>query len=313
MSNRKLVAVMSLALSTVILLASCNTPGTSPEAQGSTGTVEETPTFAGAHGAAQPTETTTPRPTRTPYPTETPRPTATLTPTPTATPTVPPATETAVPTNVPAARPASTQVPASASPLVELERIPDADPAPPITILVDAIRIKADGYYKMTGRVRNDGSGAYEGVGVRASFLDDKRRGYGAVEVYCPCRVVEPGAECPFSLKAFPHNYIAYRLHPFGRPVMYHVPASLTLGALDVSSDGLGNVRIAGTATNANAFTVRDAVVAGTLVDAAGRVVSVGSTWLLGDTLPGDSRSFVLYIEYEPYARYQLSAQGIQK
>jgi hypothetical protein len=219
-----------------------------------------------------------------------------------------------MPTQVPAVQPApTTPVNVPASSLVELERIPDTDPAPPITILVDAIRIKADGYYKVTGMVRNDGSEAYEGVGVRASFLDDKGWGYGAVEVYCPCRVVEAGAECPFSLKAFPHNYVAYRLHPFGQPVVYHQPASLALSGLDVSDDGIGNVRITGVATNANAFTVSDAVVAGTLIDSAGRVVSVGSIWLLGDILPGDSRSFVLRIENEPYARYQLHAQGIQK
>ncbi len=196
---------------------------------------------------------------------------------------------------------------------MELERIPDTDPAPPFTILVDAIRIEADGYYKLTGWVRNDGTEAYEGIGVRASFLDDKGRGYGAVEVYCPCRVVEPGTACPFSLEAFPHNYVAYRLHPFGQPVVYHLAAPLTLSALRVSNDGIGNVRISGTATNENPFTVTDAIVAGTLIDDAGRVVSVGSTWLLGDILPGESRSFDLRIEYEPYAQYQLYAEGVQR
>jgi hypothetical protein len=219
-----------------------------------------------------------------------------------------------MPTEVPAVQPAPpAPANAPASPFVELRRIPDTDPAPPLTILVDAIRIEADGYYKITGSVRNDGSEAYEGIGVHASFLDDRGWGYGPVEVYCPCRLAEPGAECPFSLKAFPHNYVAYRLHPLGQPVVYHQSASLTLGALDVSNDAIGNVRITGTATNANAFTVSNAIVAGTLIDDAGQVVSVGSTWLLGDILPGGSMSFDLRIEYEPYARYQLSAQGVQK
>lgn len=313
MLNRRFgTAITSLVLSAAILLTACTASRTTPEMEEGASVIELMPTEVQV--AEQPTATATPRPTTTPRPTSTPQPTAvppTPTPTPTATPTVLPATDTPRPTEAPAVRPASTNPPAS--PLVELERILDTDPAPPFTILVDAIRIEADGYYKLTGLVRNDGAQAYEGVGVRASFLDDKGWGYGAVEVYCPCRVLEPGTTCPFGLKAFPHNYVAYRLHPFGQPVVYHQSAPLTLSALSVSKDAIGNVRITGTATNENLFAVNDAIVAGTLIDDAGRIVSVGSTWLLGDILPGESRSFDLRIEYEPYTHYQLYAEGVQK
>lgn len=322
MSNRRVVAITSLVLSAAILLTACTASRATPEAEKGTNVIELTPTEVQV--AEQPTAT--PRPTATSRPTSTPQPTAvpptatptatptvppTATPMPTATPTVPSATEAPRPTKAPAVKPAPTNPPAS--PLVELERIPDTDPAPPFTILVDAIRIEADGYYKLTGLVRNDGTQAYEGVGVRASFLDDKGLGYGAVEVYCSCRVLEPGTTCPFGLEAFPHNYVAYRLHPFGYPVVYHQAAALTLKVLSVSNDGIGNVRITGTAINENPFTVNDAIVAGTLIDDAGRIVSVGSTWLLGDILPGESRSFDLRIEYEPYRHYQLYAEGVQK
>jgi hypothetical protein len=196
------------------------------------------------------------------------------------------------------------------SPLIELRRIPDTDPAPPLTILVDAIRIEADGYYKITGFVRNDGSQAYEGVGVHASFLDDKGGGYGPTEVYAPCPLLEPGAQCPFSLEMYPRNYVAYRLHPLGEPApAYRQLATVALSDLVLSNnDGIGNVRITGTATNANAFTVNNAIIAGALIDDGGRVVSVGSTRLLGDIAPGESRSFDLRIVYEPYASHQLYA-----
>ena len=170
------------------------------------------------------------------------------------------------------------------------------------------IRIKENGYYMITGLVRNDGSETYEGVAVRASFLDDKGGGYGPVDLYCPCAFLEPGAECPFSLEMYPRNYEAYRLHAMGEPVLYRHPEPVTLSALNASNDGIGNVRITGRVTNENGFTVTNATIGGALIDSNGRVVSAGGTIVLGDLAPGASASFDLRIEYEPYARYQLYA-----
>jgi len=82
------------------------------------------------------------------------------------------------------------------------------------------------------------------------------------------------------------------------------------LGGLGVSNDGIGNVRVTGTATNGNAFTIKDPTIAGVLIDGSGRIVSVGSTRVLGDVAPGASVSFDLRIEHEPYATYQLYAQA---
>ena len=316
------IVVTNLALVAIILLTACSAPATTPVAQTGIGTTGATPAVAGAQNATQPAAVTpyptytpyptfTPYPTHTPYPTSAPLPSATPpAPTPTA---VPLATQVPVPAEAPTALPIPT-APAgtSGSRVVELRRIPDTDPAPPLTIRVDVIRIKQDGYYMITGWVRNDGSEIYEAVGVRASFLDDEGRGYGAVDVYCPCPFLEPGAGCPFSLDAYPHNYEAYRLHPRGQPVVYRRPAPIAVSALHLSDDGLGNVRITGTLINENEFTVTEATVAGALMDDGGRVVSVGWTLVLGDILPGDSKPFDLLIHYEPYARYQLYAAATQ-
>jgi len=323
MSNWKPgIGVTNLALVVIILLTACSAPGTTPVAQTGIGTTAATPAVAGAQNATQPAAVTpyptyTPVPTFTPYPTYTPNPTST--PLPTATPPAPTPTAVPIATEIPAPAEAPTALPiptasagAPAPRDVELRRIPDTDPAPPFTFLVDVIRIRQDGHYAITGWVRNDGSEIYEAVGVRASFLDDEGGGHGPFDVYCPCLFLEPGAACPFSVAAYPHDYEAYRLHALGKPVVYRQPAPLAMSALHLSDDGIGNVRITGTVVNENAFTVTEATIAGVLMDDGGRVVSVGWTLVIGDILPGDGKPFDLLIHYEPYARYQLYATATQ-
>jgi hypothetical protein len=299
---------VGLALLAAVLLSACcaSAPGSG------IGTDVEV-----LEGETQEAATSTPAPTRTPSPTRTAPPTLTFTPEPTAEPTVEPTGEpTQTPTEVPASSPVP-QPPQSAPPAsgvveIELERIPDHDPGPPFTILVDTIRIRADGRYEIVGRVRNDGAEIYEGISVRASFLDDKGGGYGPVDVYAPCPFLEPGAECPYSLQMYARPYVAYRLHANGTPVVYRRPAPLVLSGLSVFRDGVGNVRIQCTATNGNAFTVRNPTLAGALIDADGGVVSVGSSIVLGEVAPGASVPFDVRIEYQPYARYELYAQATQ-
>jgi hypothetical protein len=77
-------------------------------------------------------------------------------------------------------------------------------------------------------------------------------------------------------------------------------------------------VRITGTATNENPFAVRDANIAGMLIDAAvntskaGQIVSVGMAIVPGEIAPGASVSFDLHIEQAPYAYYEVQAQATQ-
>jgi hypothetical protein len=195
---------------------------------------------------------------------------------------------------------------------VELERLPNNDPGPPFTFLVDTLRIREDGKYEILGWVRNDGVEIYEGIKVRASFLDEKGGGYGPVDVYAPCSFLEPGAVCPFSLQMYARPYVAYRLHASGTPVVYRRPAPLVLSSFYLSRDATGDVRVTGTATNDNAFPVENPIIAVVLFDASGRIVSVGSTRVLEEIAPGVSTSFDVRAEYEPYARYELYAQATQ-
>lgn len=310
---------MHLALLVVVLLTACSKQRA----------VTVTPPFVEGQNADQPTATNTSeptptsRPTNPPAPADTPVPTSspTLTSSPTIAPTateVVPPTETAAPTEAPTETPASQ--PAQTMPVirsvarpVELLRVPDTDPAPPFTILVDAIRLHEDGRYKVTGTIRNDGSEIYESIGVRASFLDDEGNSYLPFDVFSPCLYLEPGAECPFSLGIYGRDLVEYRLHPNGRPAdEYLQPVSLVLSGLNASSLAIGYVNIVGTVTNASAVTVKSAVLAGELLDANGQIVSVGSTRVVREMKPGSSVPFDLYIEYEPYYRYHLHIQAVQ-
>ncbi len=70
-------------------------------------------------------------------------------------------------------------------------------------------------------------------------------------------------------------------------PVEHHQPVPLEFGNVRARSDGVGHVRIAGTATNETSSAVlgsvsgRDATIVGTLIDGAGRIASVAGEVLL--------------------------------
>jgi hypothetical protein len=304
----------------VLLISACGSAGngaaTAPATTGAAGTEIQVES-SGVPSA----------PTHTAYPTHTPPPVATATPTteptttvaatetpyePTATP-----TPTAFPTAPPAPQepaPATPTAQASAGEAVALTRLEDNDPSPPFTVLVSAIRIKENGYYKLTGTVRNDGDRVYGGVGVGATFFADAQppNWHRTGKVYAACQLLAPGAECPFSLEIYPRDYVSYHLHPDAAPVEYRQPVSLDLSNVRARSDGVGHVRITGTATNGNAFAVRDANVAGTLIDATGKIVSVGTTIVPGEIPPEASVDFDLRIEHAPYTTYELQAQATQ-
>jgi hypothetical protein len=194
---------------------------------------------------------------------------------------------------------------------LEITRLEDKDPGPPFTILVSSIRAGDEGD-KVTGTVRNDGVETYEGIGVIATFFGGTGVWLGPVDAHCPCPFLEPGAECPFSLETYPGDYVEYLLHPEGRPVKDRRPAALVLSSLSLSNDGVGNVRITGAAVNENPFTVRNATIAGALIDARGQIMSLGSTLVPGEIMPGASVPFDLRIKYEPYSHYRLYVQAIR-
>jgi hypothetical protein len=283
--------------------------------------------------------------------TPTPLPTSTVIPTPTSQPIATPVAEAttsaatqaaaAIPVQTPVALPAvPAPAPQPARPAavvknpvagaLDLARVADTDPGPPIAIEVSAIRVLQNGYVRLTGTVRNDGPEAYGGIRVIATFYDKEqschmgidRQGHtaevcdptyhGPVEVYAACSYLQPGAACPFSLEIYPGDYGSYHLHPEGAPLTYRQPASITVANLRVTNDGFGYLHITGTAANPNLFAITNARVAGALFDASGKILSVGSVPLLGQIPAGGSAPFELRIEYQPYATYQLYPEAVQ-
>jgi hypothetical protein len=323
MKRTCLAGVVLIAL----LLAACGraqdeetaAPAMTAEPQAESGLVLPAPTYT-LYPTYTPYRTHTPQPTDAPPPTATAaEPTPTEAPVATVTPTAPPqeSTATATSTPVPQAETAPTR-PAPQAPAaqpVDLTRIEDADPGPPLAIQVSTLGIKEDGTYKLTGTVRNDSADGkhqvYGGVGVIATFFtgDPPPNHHGPVEVYAACSLLSPRDECPFSLEIYARNYVSYHLHPKGAPVA-HQPASLTCSGLNVYHDSFGYLHITGTATNEHLFAVRDAYIYGTLIDAQGYIASVGMTLAPGEIAPGARVPFDLRIEDAPYVRYEVQAQA---
>jgi len=193
----------------------------------------------------------------------------------------------------------------------------DADPAPPLTILVSSVRLKGEGgpssNWHIVGIIRNDGTEIYGGIDIAATFFDTNGYRHRVADVECACRLLVPGATCPFSLEIFAGDFVKYKLHPEGTPVQYRQPLSLKTSRVNVSNDGIGNVHITGVVRNEYTVAVQQVLISGELIDANGQVVNLNSTALLGDLEAGAEASFNLRIEYEPYATYRLTAVGIQK
>lgn len=312
-----------LACLALVLLAACSTARTATVAPTQASASEAAPV---EETEAQPAEESTdeeapaeepvqPEPTATPLPTEV---LPTATPAAETAPTAMP-TATLVPTGTPTASPAAGGSPplavaprAPASVAIELTRIPDTDPAPPLSIAVHTIRREETGRTRLTGTIRNDSGEIYESAAVRASFVDSDGLGSGSIEVHVPCPFLEPGQECAFIVDTYLDNLVAYRLHPAGHPLRWGNLTPITVRARGVSTDGLGNVRITGTATNDSAFTVRTVIVVGTLYDRSGLVASTDWDLVSAELAPGASAPFDVRIEYRPYASYQLLGQAIR-
>ncbi len=255
--------------------------------------------------------------------------TATLAPTPTLTPIATEVIATATPTEIPPTpTPVATsdvaEVPQQPTPTsivlpppsssggwqaVTLDWVPDADPAPPFTVLVSSLRMGPDSTYKVVGTVRNDSQEVYEAIGVVATFFD-KHEFRHVVRAQCPCLVLEPGGVCPFSARVIAKDLVGYALHPEGRPSEYRRLIPVATQGVRVSGGG----RIVGTVVNQSPHhATRHIVVAGALLDASGQMVSLGSTFVLEHIPPGGSASFSLYIEYTPYTDYRLYVQAEQE
>lgn len=299
-------------------LIGCTTPKTVIVTQEVTREVEVT-RLVTEKSAEKPTAvpTYTRYPTYTPYPTSTVRPTSTSTATPAATPSPTARTEatattaaspTPTATQGPTRRP-TTPTPAN-TPTPAMTRIVDTDPAPPLTVLVSANRAGDNSTYMVTGIVRNDSTETYEAISVNATFFDDQDFRHGPLKVEFPFLLLKPGEECPFSVELAARRVTAFLLHPNGRPTKRE-SAAITLSNVNLIYDSADSVRITGTATNINAFKIKNIAIAGVLRDASGEIVSLGSTFLLQEDITANAQvRFELRIPRVSFARYQLYGQA---
>ena len=216
-----------------------------------------------------------------------------------------------------------------------LEWLPDTDPGPPLTIEVSANRATQDPLveqsqtYLVTGIVRNDGDQTYavseigvtfyDAEGFRGTFDPAIRDGkvvggewnwHGQTEAEFAAFLLAPGEEWPFSVAMTAQDMASFLIHP-DATATGRESASVELSDVTVVDPGTGYVRISGTATNANAFKIKNVTVSGALLDADGQIVSLGSVYVLQEDIEsGESVHFDVHVEMEPFVRYQLYAQA---
>jgi hypothetical protein len=75
-------------------------------------------------------------------------------------------------------------------------------------------------------------------------------------------------------------------------------------------ADQSSSVRITGTIRNPNAYDITNVVVCGALLDATGRIVSIGSEYLVQSIAPGATAAFNASVPKDTYASYQLFVQA---
>ena len=305
-----------------------------------TGAAMPRPVETRVRATVTPTRTSVAQPTATAMPEPTATLEATAQPTATPEPTPPPETTvqaTATQEVVSQATPLAPGSPpdAGAVPLPALEHVENTDPGPPFTIAVSTNTTTQDPLVEksrqiqITGWVRNDGEQTYavsrigvtfyDADGFRGVFVPGIRDGkivsgewlwHGTVDADFGCLLLAPGETCPFSVEITAQNMASFRIHAEAAPTEREsVPVALS--NVRTSQDLTDYVRIQGTATNRNDFAVKNVIVSGALIDANGRMTSVGSTLVLEeDIAPGASVTFDLRIRKADLVDYELYAQA---
>jgi hypothetical protein len=297
-----------------------------PVAAEPSATIESEPTEIAPTPTAVPENTATPTPSSEPTEAEsTPSAAGETTATPEPTPVQASSRQAAAPTATPVP---STPVPA-------LTQMEDTNPGPPFTIEISsntAIQdplVEASQQYRIMGLVRNDSDQYYAVSAIHATFYDaDGFRGiftpairdgklvggewdwHAEPDAEFAALLLAPGEVWPFSIKLTAQNMASFLIHPDAAPTGRESTA-VDLSNTKIVQTGTDFVRVTGTATNNSIYKVKNVTVAGTLLNANGQIVSVGSTYVLQqDIEPGASVDFDLRIEKAAFASYQLYAQA---
>jgi hypothetical protein len=191
----------------------------------------------------------------------------------------------------------------------------DKDITPPLVFELSAVRKDTapgagQGDYILSGLVRNEQDQTREGVTVVATFRDAEGFYFGPLNARVACRFLRQGEACPFFLEATLRRPTEVLVRPDGAPTRLE-SAPMTVQNVRLVSDALISVRLTGTATNPNPFSVREPNVGAVLLDEYGQIVSLGYTIVDAENVaPGASIPFDIRIDRRPYLTYQLYAQA---
>lgn len=297
--------------------------------------------------AAEPTATALPVATVTPTPEvgisvpiitlvpwRTPASVVTVTPTLTTTPA---ATNASANTPTKASTSATVQAQATTKIQGALVQKPDTDPGPPLTIEVTTNTAEPNPLlegtliYRVAGFVHNPTEETYALTAVHVTFFDaDGFRGafypfpnnrggkpggeyitHGRMQAEFGCSLLGPGESCPFVAELAGQNMASFLVHPDAVVAEWHESVGVMLSDTKIVDTGTNYVRISGTATNPNAYAIKNVTISALLLDDSGQIVSMG-TGVVTSLEAGAATNFEVYVAKKAYTTYQLHARAEQ-
>ena len=98
----------------------------------------------------------------------------------------------------------------------------------------------------------------------------------------------------------------SFMVHADATVLEWHEAAIAETQNILLTDDGSGYVRISGKVHNPNAYTIKNVMVTGVLLDTAAQWVSYGVTTVLGKIEPDAELNSDVWVEKVPYVDYKL-------
>jgi hypothetical protein len=218
------------------------------------------------------------------------------------------------------------------APAAALVQIPDTDPGPPFSVEISMNLatpnplLDGSTLYKVTGLLRNDGEAVYAVNRVHITFFDaggfrgsynpfpQRRYGeyvwHGAMEAEFDCMLLAPGEACPFTAEIAAYDIASFLVHADAVVAQWREPAPVTVQSSTLI-DQRSNVRITGVIVNPNTYAIKNVVVNAVLLDADGRIASMGSSFVVQGVAPGAEVAFTAMVPVkEAYVSYEFFVQA---
>lgn len=190
-----------------------------------------------------------------------------------------------------------------------LEILPNVDPGPPFTIDVSANHLLQGYRHRISGMITNESTETYAGLNLIATFFMENGKRYGPVTTNVECLLLAPGSSCPFIVEATSKNLTSVILHTTGYPSP-RTPLAPEYWGVQYRIDNIGFVHITGIVRNQYTIPARHVTVVGSLVNAEGEIVNVGTTILLDAISPDGTATFEIILKYAPFRSISITTQG---